>query len=183
MSRCYAGLGPSRTQTGYLRLVYWARLVGVTSQARRFRVRSQLFQSRCLSLLLAKSSRVYPLFPPRGHKPPPTFRYCLNPHLCLQHRRFPILGCANAQMLLCTQSVHTFSFSLRPLRPAPSNNPPPTRINAPTHRRPLVRNAVSILSQPVIPRTRLYEFIRLSGLLPCAPMMRSKTRRCTVRSL
>ena len=36
------------------------------------------------------SCRVYQFFPPRGHKPPLIFRDCLNPHLCLQHRRFPI---------------------------------------------------------------------------------------------
>ena len=38
------------------------------------------------------SSLIYLLFPPRGHKPPPTLRDRLNPkpHLCLQRRRFPI---------------------------------------------------------------------------------------------
>ena len=40
--------------------------------------------------LLAKSSRVYIYFPPCGHKPPPTLRYCLNLLLCLQRRHFPI---------------------------------------------------------------------------------------------
>ena len=41
--------------------------------------------------LLAKTCRVYLLFPPpRGHKPPPTFHGCLIRHLCLQHLRFPI---------------------------------------------------------------------------------------------
>ena len=37
--------------------------------------------SRCFSLLLAVSSRVYLFFPPRGHEPPPTLRDRLNPHL------------------------------------------------------------------------------------------------------
>ena len=36
------------------------------------------------------SSRVYLLFPPRGHEPPPTLRGRFNPHLSLQRRRFPI---------------------------------------------------------------------------------------------
>ena len=65
------------------------RRVGVASQVLRFRVRSQLSQSRCLSLVLAKSSRVYLLFPPRSHKTLPTLRDCLNPHLCFQRRHFP----------------------------------------------------------------------------------------------
>ena len=64
--------------------------IRIALQVLRFRVRSQLFQSRCLCLLLAKFSRVYLFFPPRGHKHPPTFRDCLNPHLCLEHRRFAI---------------------------------------------------------------------------------------------
>ena len=66
------------------------RRIGVASQVLRFRVRSQVSQFRCLSLLLAKSGRVYLFFPPHSHKPPPTFRDCLNPHLCLQRRRFPV---------------------------------------------------------------------------------------------
>ena len=57
----------------------------------RFRVRYQLSQPHCLSLFLAMSSRVYLLFSPRGHEPPPTLRGCFNPHLSLQCRRFPIL--------------------------------------------------------------------------------------------
>ena len=66
------------------------RPIGVASQVIRFPVRYQLSQSRCLSLLLAMSSRVYLFFPPRGHKAPPTVRDRLDPHLCLQRRRFPI---------------------------------------------------------------------------------------------
>ena len=49
----------------------------------RFRVRLQLSQSRCLSLLLAMSDRVFLFLPPRGHEPPPTLRDRLNPNLSL----------------------------------------------------------------------------------------------------
>ena len=49
----------------------------------------QLFQSRCLSLLLAMCSRVYLFFPPRGHEPRPTLRDRLNLHLSLKRFCFP----------------------------------------------------------------------------------------------
>ena len=98
----------------------------------------------------------------------------------------------NARMSLCAQSVHYFSFLPRPLRTASSrfpntirfgSRPPLIRMNAPAHKSLLVRNVVSMLSHRIISRARLYEVIRWSGLLRCAPMMRSKTRWCTVRSL
>ena len=98
----------------------------------------------------------------------------------------------NARMSLCTQSVHSFSFLPRPLRTARSrfpntirfgSRPPLIRMSAPSHKSILVRNVVSMLSHRVTSRARLYEVIRWSGLLRCAPMMRSKTRWCTVRSL
>ena len=66
------------------------RPIGVASQTLRFRVRSQLSQSRCLSLRLTMSTRVFLFLPPRGHQPPPTLRDRLNPHPCLQRRRFPV---------------------------------------------------------------------------------------------
>ena len=53
------------------------------------RLRQQVSQPRCFSLLLAMSSRVYLFFPPRGHEPPSTLRDRLNPHLSLERRRFP----------------------------------------------------------------------------------------------
>ena len=66
------------------------RPVGAASQILRFRVRYQFSQSRCFFLLLVGMySRVYLLFPQRGHEPPPTLRDRLNPHLFLR-RRFPI---------------------------------------------------------------------------------------------
>ena len=49
----------------------------------RFRVRLQLSQSRCLSLPLLMSGRVFLFFPSRGHEPPPTLRDRLNPNLSL----------------------------------------------------------------------------------------------------
>ena len=66
---------------GFLRLVrgQWVSL----RKNLRFRVRLQLSQSRCLSLLLAMSGRVFLFFPPRGHEPPPTLRDRLNPNLSL----------------------------------------------------------------------------------------------------
>ena len=88
MSRRYAirryagGLGPSRVRTRIpttRRLGQWVSLRKVL----RFRVRLQLSQSRCLSLLLAMSGRVFLFFPPRGHEPPPTLRDRLNPNLSL----------------------------------------------------------------------------------------------------
>ena len=98
----------------------------------------------------------------------------------------------NARMSLCTQSVHYFSFPPRHLRTAPSRlpntihfgtRPPLILMSIPAHKRLLVRKVVSMLSQRAISRVRLYEVIRWSGLLRCAPMIRSKTRWCTVRSL
>ena len=86
---------------------------------------------------------------------------------------------SNARMSLYTQSVHSFSFPPRPLRTAPSrfpnmirfgNRPPLIRMSVPAHKSLLVRNVVSMLSHPVISRARLYEVIRWSGLLRCAPM-------------
>ena len=88
MSRRYAGrryaggLGPSRVRTRIpttRRLGQWVSLRKIL----RFRVRLQLSQSRCLSLLLAMSGRVFLFFPPRGHEPPPTLRDRLNPSLSL----------------------------------------------------------------------------------------------------
>ena len=82
-SRRHAGgLGPSRVRTRIpttRRLGQWVSLRKIL----RFRVRLQLSQSRCLSLLLAMSGRVFLFFPPRGHEPPPTLRDRLNPNLSL----------------------------------------------------------------------------------------------------
>ena len=88
MSRRYAnrrhagGLDPSRVRTRIpttRRLGQWVSLPKIL----RFRVRLQLSQSRCLSLLLAMSGRVFLFTPPRGHEPPPTLRDHLNPNLSL----------------------------------------------------------------------------------------------------
>ena len=82
--RRYAGgLGPSRVRTRIpttRRLGQWVSLRKIL----RFCVRLlQLSQSRCLSLLLAMSGRVFLFFPPRGHEPLPTLRDRLNPNLNL----------------------------------------------------------------------------------------------------
>ena len=82
-SRRYAGgLGPSPVRTRIpttRRLGQWVSLRKIL----RFRVRLQLSQSRCLSLLLAISGRVFLFFPPCGHEPPTTLRDRLNPNLSL----------------------------------------------------------------------------------------------------
>ena len=191
-SRRYAGgLGPSRILTRIpttRQLGQWVSL----RKTLRFRVRLQLSQSCCLSLLLAMSSRVFLFFPPRGHEPPPTLRGRLNPNLSLYRHRFPIPRYAKRPDVALYTVGPFFLLPPRPLRTAPSrfpnmirfgNRPPPIQRSVPAHKSLLVRNAVSMLSHPVISRARLYEVIRWSGLLRCAPMMRSKTRWCTVRSL
>ena len=87
-SRRYAGgLGPSRIRTRIpttRQLGQWVSL----RKTLRFRVRLQLSQSRCLSLLLVMSGRVFFFLPPRGHEPPPTLRDRLNPNLSLYRHRF-----------------------------------------------------------------------------------------------
>ena len=81
----------------------------------------------------------------------------------------------NALMSLYTQSVHSFSSPFRPLRTAPSrfpnttrfgSRPPLIRMSAPAHKSLLVRNVVSMLSQRLISRARLYEVIRWSNTVP-----------------
>ena len=68
-------LAPVRTRIPTTRqLGQWVSL----RKTLRFRVRLQLSQSRCLSLLLAMSGRVFLFLPPRGHEPPPTLRDRLN---------------------------------------------------------------------------------------------------------
>ena len=82
-SRHYAGdLGPSRVRAR----IPTTRQLGQRVSLRkilRFRVRLQLSQSRCLSLLLAMSGRVFLFFRPRSHEPPPTLRDRLNLNLSL----------------------------------------------------------------------------------------------------
>ena len=70
--RRYAG-GRSRVRTR----IPSARRLGLWVWLRK------ILHSRCFSLLLAMSSRVYLFFPPRGHEPPPTLRDRLNPHLSI----------------------------------------------------------------------------------------------------
>ena len=86
MSRRYAarryagGLGPSRVRTRIpptRRLGQWVSLRKIL----RFRVRLQLSQSHCFSLLLA-----------RGHEPPPTLRDRLN---CATQQLLSLLNASN----------------------------------------------------------------------------------------
>ena len=184
MPRRYAGLGPSRVRTripSTRRLGQWVS----RREILRFRVRQQLSQPRCLSLLLAISSRVYVLFPPHGHEPPPTLRDHISPHTSAFNAiAFQSIVMPNVRMSLCTQSVHFFSFPPCPLRTAPSrfpntirfgSRPLLIRMSIPANKSLLVRNPASMLSHRVILRARLDEVIRWSGLLRCAPMMRSNT--------
>ena len=121
MSRRYAsrryvgGLGPScvRTRTSTSRrLGQWVSLCKVL----RFRVRLQLSQFRCVSLLLAMSDRAFLFFPPRGHEPPPTLRDRLRPNLSLSRHRFPIPRYAKRP----DDALHKVGPALFPL-PTPSS--------------------------------------------------------------
>ena len=168
------------------------RRIGVASRVLRFRVRSQLFQSRCLSILLAKSSCVYLLFPRRGHKPPPTFRDCLNPHLCLQRRRFPVPRCVKRP------DVALYVIGSLFLIPTPSSphctlkvsehdslwQPPDAHSDK--RPRPQKSSRAQRFVDAFIRGYLMDTIVRghpMGLLLRYAPMMRSKTRRCTVRSL
>ena len=138
------------------------------------------------------SSRVFLFFPPRGHEPPPTPRDRINPPLSLYRRRFPILRYAKCSDIAL--------YAIDPLFHLPTPSSPHCtlkvseiirfgnrvlliRMSVPAHKSLLVRNIVSMLSHRVISRAWLKQVIRWCGLLRCAPMMRSKTRWCTVRSL
>ena len=141
-----------------------------------FRVRYQLSQSRCLSLLLilililAMSSRVY-----LSHFLHAAVNLCPPSVTVSNHTSasnvvaFKSLAVPNVRMSLCMQSVHSFSFPPRPLRNAPSrfpntirfgSRPPLIRMSATVHTSLLVRNVVRMLSYWVISRARLYEVIR-----------------------
>ena len=100
-SRRYAGgLGPSHVRT---RIPTTRRLGQLVSLRKilRFRPRLQLSQSRCLSLLLAMSGRVFLFFPPRGRVTASTQTSVFNVIAC----QSPVMP--NARMLLCTQSAHS----------------------------------------------------------------------------
>ena len=147
MLRCYAGFAPVQGPFDSS-----ARRIGVASRVQRFRVRSQLSQSRCLPLLLVKSSRVYLFFPPRAIKLRP-LSVTISTHTSASNAvASQPLTMPNALMSLCTQSVYSFSFPPRPLRTAPSrirnmfrfgNRPPLIRISASVHKSLLVRSQCS----------------------------------------
>ena len=134
------------------------RSIGVASQVLRFRLRYQLSRSRCLSLLLAMSRRVYILFPPRGHKPPRTLRDRLNPHPYLQRRRFPTPRSANPP------GVALYAINPLVLLPAPSS--PHCTLRASEHdsldnRPPLIRMSASARKSIFVRKQR-----RLNALTP-----------------
>ena len=137
-------------------------------------------------------SRVYLSFPSNGHKPPPTPRDRLNPHLCLQRRRFPVPRFAKRPDVAL--------YAIGTLFPLPTLSSPNCTLKVSEHdslwqpsaaqsdeRTPNIKSfcAQGCLNAltPSYLRARLYEVIRWSGLLRCAPMMRSKTRGCTVQSV
>ena len=118
--------------------------MGVASQNSTLPCAITTSQSCCFSLLLATSSRVYLLFPPRGHEPPPTLVTISTPTSALNVVAFQSPVIPNARMSLCTQLVHSFSFPPRPLRTAPSrfpnticlgSRPPLIRMSVPAHKR------------------------------------------------
>ena len=111
----------------------------------RFRVRQQLSQSLCLSVLLAMSSRVNLFFPPRGHEPPPTLRDRLSPHLSLQRRRFstpryakrpdvapnaigPLFLLPTPSSMHCAPQIFRTRFALAAARLSFGRAPQPTKV-------------------------------------------------------
>ena len=195
MSRRYAsrrhagGLGPSRVRTRIpttRRLRQWVSLRKIL----RFRVRLQLSQSRCLSLLLAMYGRVSSssLHAAMNLRPPSVTTSTQTSAFNAIVFQSPVMP--NARMSLCTQSVHSFSFPPRPLRSAPSrfpnmirfgNRPPLIRRSVPAHKSLLVRNVVSMLSHRV--KGTVVRGHPVVWSLALRPDDASKTRWCTVRSL
>ena len=186
MPRCYAGFGPFCARTGLFRLA--ARRIGIASQVLRFCVRSQLSQSR--SLLFSRRSlavstcfflhaamNLRPPFLtvsthtsasntvssyPLAAKRPDIALYAVGPLVLLPTPSTPH----------CTINVSQYDSLWQPPTAYSDERPRPQSL--------LVRSVILMLSHPVISRARLYEVIRWSCLLRCAPMMRSKTRgvRC-----
>ena len=171
------------------------RPIDAASQILRFLVRYHFSQSRCPSLLLvAMYSRVYFLFPQRGHEPPPTLRDRLNPHFCLR-RRFLIphytkhtevaLSAIGLLFLLPTPSSPHWTLKVSEhdsvWQPPASHSDEHPR---PQKKPPRAQCCLNDMTPGYLEgMVRLYEAIRLSLVLRCVPMMRGKTRSCTVRSL
>ena len=88
----------------------------------------------CVSLLLRGFSRVFLLFPQRGHKLPPLSVVTISTHTPASNTiAFQPPAMSNARTSLCTESIHFFSFPPGRLCTAPSRfpntihfgNPPP----------------------------------------------------------
>ena len=148
---------------------------GVASQVLRSCVRSQLTQSRCLFVLLARlASSTSPFLHAAINLRP--FTMTVSTHTFASNAvasRSPAIP--NARMWFCTQSVHTFFFPPHPLRTAPSRSLNMVRFGQPStaysEKRPrskrlVVLSVSSMIPQPVIS----------SALMFYASMMRSKTR-------
>ena len=146
----------------------------------------------CLSLLLVMFSRVCIHFPPRSInlRPPSVTVSTHTPVSDADAFHSPAMP--NARTCLFTQSIYFSPFPPRPLRTAPSRLPNTIRfgnrspliwMSVPPHQSFPVRKLGSMLSHPFISRAWFYEVIQWSGLLRCAPMVRSKARWCTMRSL
>ena len=152
MPRHYAGLGPSRARTGFLHSS--TSTMGVASQnptlpcARKVHsFVASLFFWRCLTesapSFLHAAMNLHPRFLTVS-----TYTSASNAVY------FQPTTMTHARMSLCIQSVHFFSFTLRPLRMAPSrfpntvrfgSHPQLIRMSGPTHKCRLVCNVVSIL--------------------------------------
>ena len=87
---------------------------------------------------------------------------------------FQTPGCRSVSNRSTLSPLGTLKVSEhKPLRQPPAAHSD----ELPAHQKSfLVRNVVSMLSHRVISSARLYEVIRWSGLWPCVPIMRSKTR-------
>ena len=175
MPRHYAGLGPSRVRTR----ISSTRRLGQWVSLRKFyasvcdsnfpNLVASLFSWRCL----AASTSSF-LHAAMNLRPPSvtvsTHTSTFNAVTFQSHVR------PNAWLSPCTQSVHSFSFSPRPLRTAPSWFPntisfgsrlPLIRMSVPAHKSLLGRNVVSMLSHRVF--SRAHGCTRSSdGLVSCA---------------
>ena len=101
---------------------------------------------------------------------------------------------SNVRSSLCRQSAHSFFFPPHRLRTAPSrlpntvrfgNRPPLIRMSVPAHKSILVCATLSQCSHTGLSQGRgcTRSSDRWSGPFRCAPMVRSKTRWCTVREV
>ena len=149
----------------------------------------------CLSLLLAISSRVSVLLTSCDHKPPPTLRDRLDPHLCLQRRRFPVLhyydvkrpafALHGADPLFLLRTSSSPYCALKVSEHGSLWQPPVAHSDerSPPQKSSCAHGCLNAFKFSDLESTVVGSHPMVSSLLRCAPMMRSKTRWCTVRSL